>query len=133
LIELVGMAKGKEAEKLAYGQLISGKAWEMMQKIIKAQRGSPNVRSEDLKLAKIAHDIHAEKTGIVKHIDMKAVNVAARTLGSPVDLEAGLYLHKKLGDAVKKGEVLYTMYANDTSKINLTKEYLNEKKMYTIA
>ncbi len=132
VIELVGLAKGKEAKKLAYGQLISGKAWEMMQKIIKAQHGTPEVQSEKLGLAKIQYDVHAEKTGKVKHIDMKAVNVAARTLGSPMDLEAGLYLHKKLGDTVKKWEVLYTMYANDDGKIDLTKAYLNKKKMYLI-
>ncbi|MEI7920207.1 MAG: hypothetical protein WCH65_09005 [bacterium] len=65
-------------------------------------------------------------------MNMKVVNIAARTLGSPLDLQAGLYLHKKLGDTVKKGEVLYTMYANDHNKINLTEELLNEQKMYLI-
>ncbi len=50
IIELVGIAKGKDAEKLAYGQLISGKAWAMMQKIISAQGGDPKVKSEGLKL-----------------------------------------------------------------------------------
>ncbi len=132
VIELVGMAKGKEAEKLAYGQLISGKAWEKMQKIIIAQHGNPNITSEDLKLAKIRHDIHAETSGKVKNIDMKMVNTVARTLGSPLDLQAWLYLSKKLGDTVKKGEILYTMYANDESKIRLAKEQLREKKMYNI-
>lgn len=133
IIELVGMAKGKDAEKLAYGQLISGKARAMMQKIITAQHGDPKVVSEKLKFAKIQKDIVAEKSGKVKEIDMKVVNVAARTLGSPLDLQAWLYLHKKLGDAVKKGEVIYTMYANDESKIRLTKEFLDEKKMYIIS
>ncbi len=133
IIELVGMAKGKEAEKLAYGQLISGKARAMMQKIIGAQHGDPKVLSETLKLAKIQKNIVAEKSGTVKNIDMKIVNVATRTLGSPLDLQAWLYLHKKLGDSVKKGEVMYTMYANDESKIRLTKEFLDEKKMYNIA
>jgi thymidine phosphorylase len=133
IIELVGMAKGKQAEKLAYGQLISGKARAMMQKIIKAQRGNPNVKSESLKPAKIQHDIHAEKSGKVKNIDLKAVNVTARTLGAPLDLKAGVYLYKKLGDTVKKGEVIYTLYASDDSKITLAKEQLNHKKMYTIA
>ena len=133
IIELVGLAKGKAAQKLAYGQLISGKARTMMQKIIKAQRGNPNIPSEGLKLAKITHDIHAEKSGKVTAIDMKAVNVTARTLGAPLDLQAGLYLHKKLGDTVKKGEVLYTMYVNDEGKIRLAKEFLDGKKMYVIA
>ena len=64
---------------------------------------------------------------------MKIVNVTARTLGSPLDLQAGLYLHKKLGETVKKGEPIFTMYANDSSKIRLTREFLDEKKMYLIA
>lgn len=132
IIELVGMAKGKEAEKLAYGQLISWQVRKMMQKIIKAQNGNPNVQSEGLELAKIQHDMYAEKSGKIKNIDMKVVNLTARTLGSPLDLQAGLYLHKKLGDTVKKGEVLYTMYANDESKIRLAKELLDDKKMYEI-
>lgn len=133
IIELVGMAKWKEAEKLAYGQLISGKARAMMQRIIAAQHGDPKVYSETLKLATIQKDIVAEKSWIVKEIDMKVVNMVARTLGSPLDLQTGLYLHKKLGDTVKKGEILYTMYANDESKIRLAKEFLDEKKMYSIA
>ncbi|MEI7558164.1 MAG: hypothetical protein WCJ45_05060 [bacterium] len=62
IIELVGMAKGKDALKLAYGQLISGKAWAMMQKIISAQHGEPNVVSEKLPLAKIQRDVIAEKS-----------------------------------------------------------------------
>ena len=103
-----------------------------MQKIITAQHGDPKVVSEDLKLAKIQRNIVAEKSGKVKDIDMKVVNVVARTLGSPLDLQAGLYLHKKLGDSVKKGEIIYTLYANDENKIRLAKEFLDEKKMYGI-
>jgi thymidine phosphorylase len=132
VIEMVGMAKWKAAEKLAYGQLISGKAWTMMQQIIKEQHGDPKVTSEWLELASIQKDILATKSWKISHIDMKAVNVAARTLGSPLDLQAWLYLHKKLGDTIKKWEVLYTMYANDESKIRLTKEFLEDKKMYII-
>ena len=132
VIEMVGMAKGKAAEKLAYGQLISGKAWTMMQKIITAQHGNPKVMSESLPLAKIQKQVQASKTGKIHHIDLKAVNVAARTLWSPLDLQAWLYLHKKLGDTVKKWEVLYTMYANDESKITLAQEYLTQNTMYVI-
>jgi len=132
LIELVGLAKGKEAEKLAYGQLISGKARAMMQKIIKTQNGNPDVYSEKLKLAKIQYDIHAEKNGKVQHIDMKVLNTVARTLGAPLDLKAGLYLHKKLWEVVKKGETIYTLYASDETKIKLAKEILDKQKMYKI-
>lgn len=132
IIELVGMAKGKEAEKLAYSQLVSWKARKMMQKIIKAQRGDPKVESESMKLSKIHYDVIAKTSGKIKNIDLKAVNTTARTLGAPLDLQAGLYLYKKTGDTIKKGEKIYTMYANDEGKIRLAKEQLKHKKMYTI-
>ena len=103
IIELVGMAKGKEALKLAYGQLVSGEARKKMQRIIKAQHGkNPNIKSEELELAPKTKDVLAKKDGTVSVIDMKILNIAARTLGSPVDLHAGIYLHHKLGEKVKK-------------------------------
>jgi AMP phosphorylase len=89
IIELVGMAKGKAAEKMALEQLKSGKAWAKMQEIIKAQHGkNPNIKSEELQLAKIKKEIKAEKNGKVKSIDMKVLNSAARALGSPIELQA---------------------------------------------
>ncbi|MFA7718111.1 MAG: hypothetical protein WC875_05330, partial [Candidatus Absconditabacterales bacterium] len=133
IIELVGLAKGKEAQKLAYGQLISGKAWEMMQKIIKVQHGkNPNITSEELILAPSSRDIQAKINGKVQYIDMKILNALARSLGSPLDLQAGIYLHKKLNDDVKKGEIIYTLYANDQSKIDLALDTLADQKIYEI-
>ena len=89
IIELVGLAKGKAAEKMALDQLKSGKAWAKMQEIIKAQHGkNPNIKSEELQLAKIKKEVKAEKDGKVKSIDMKVLNAAARALGSPIDLQA---------------------------------------------
>jgi thymidine phosphorylase len=68
-----------------------------MQKIIKVQRGkNPNIKSEELELAPKSKDILARRDGKVTAIDMKVLNVAARTLGSPLDLHAGIYLHHKL-------------------------------------
>ena len=133
IIELVGMAKGKEAYKLAYGQLISWAAWKMMQKIISAQHGDATIQSEKLKLAKNSKDIFADTTGKVYDIDMKALNLLARTLGAPLDLKAGVYLHYKLGASVKKWEKLFTIYADEEDKIDLAIQFLKEKKIYIIS
>jgi len=89
IIELVGMAKGKAADELALDTLKSGKARKKMQEIIKGQNGkNPNIKSEQLELAKVRKEIKAEKDGRVKSIDMKVLNVVARTLGAPIDLKA---------------------------------------------
>jgi thymidine phosphorylase len=55
----------------------------------------------------------------------------ARCAGAPKDPEAGMYLFKKIGDKVKKGEPLYTIYANLQERLDYTNEYpLN--KVYDI-
>ncbi|MDR2190424.1 MAG: hypothetical protein LBP53_04475 [Candidatus Peribacteria bacterium] len=132
LIENVGLAKGKKARALAEKQLKSGAARKMMQKIITAQNGNPDVHSEGLTLGKYTFEIVAETSGKVKSIDLHNVNQIARRLGCPVVNEAGMYLHKKLGNKVEKGEVLYTMYANDKPKIELAKEQEKLKPAFTI-
>lgn len=62
LILLCGMRKTmKEAEKLAKETLVSGEAWKKMQEIIKTQRGeNPHIRSEELELGKITHEVKAD-------------------------------------------------------------------------
>lgn len=133
IIELVGMAKGKKAYELAYEELKSGRAWKKMQSIIKAQWGkTPNIKSEELKLWNLSKEIKAEKDWKVKTIDMKLVNVVTRALGAPIDDQGWLYLNKKTGDKVKKGDIIYTMYANQQNKINLALEILEGNKMYEI-
>ena len=117
LIEIVGKAQGDDAIALAKKQLESGEARKMMQKIIKAQGGNPDINSEALTLGKESFDIVAPKSGKVTAIDLHNINYIARHLGCPAINEAGLYLYKKIGDEVKEGEVLYTIYANDPAKL----------------
>ncbi len=133
IIELVGMAKGKKAYEIAYQQLKSGAAWKKMQEIIKAQGGkNPHIKSEDLELAKFKKEVKAEKDGTIKAIDMKLINLTTRALGAPIDDQGGLYLCKKLGDKVKKNDIIYVMYANQQNKIDMALESLKGKKMYEI-
>ena len=49
-----------------------------------------------------------EKCGIASVL----LGAGRETKDSPVDLSAGILLHKKTGDTVKKGELLATMYAS---------------------
>lgn len=117
IIEEVGLAKGKEAVKLATHQLVSWAAWEKMQAIIQAQGGNPEVNSEALPLGKHTFDIIAEKDWVLKIIDLHDINAICRKLGCPVIDQAGLYLYKKTGDKIKKGEVICKLYAQDEVKL----------------
>ena len=117
IIEEVGLAKGKEAVKIATHQLVSWAAWEKMQAIIKAQGGNPEVNSESLPLWTHTFDVIAEKDWVLKMIDLHDINAVCRKLGCPVIDQAGLYLYKKTGDKIKKGEVICKLYAQDEVKL----------------
>lgn len=126
LIEMVGLAKGKVAYKLAKEQLTSGKARAKMQEIIQVQRGNPEITSEALELWKATQEMLAEKDGKVTAINLHDVNLISRKLGCPIIDEAGMYLHKKIGDPVKKGEPLCTLYADDETKLGFGVERFKE-------
>ena len=124
IIEIVGLAKGKkDAERIARKQLESWEARKMMQKIIKAQNGrNPDIRSEDLKPWIFTKEILADCDGKIKKVDLHNVNHIARRLGCPAIDEAGIYISKRLGDKVKKWDVLFTMYSTSEAKIDLALE-----------
>jgi thymidine phosphorylase len=99
----------------------------MMQKIIKAQNGrNPDIQSEDLKPWIFTKEILAEKDGKVKNVDLHNINHIARRLGCPAIDEAGIYISKRLGDKVKKWDVLFTMYSTAQNKIDLALEQNKE-------
>ena len=127
IIEIVWLAKGKEAEKLARKQLTSWAARKKMQEIIKAQNWNPNVNSEDLKLGIFTKEVLANKDGKITKVDLHNVNHIARRLGCPAIDEAWIYLSKRLWDKVKKWDVLFTMYATAENKIDLALQQNEEE------
>ena len=120
------------AKKKVLDSLNSGKAYEKMKEIIKAQKGHI-FRPEQLKLAKFNKNIHSTRSGIVKEINNKDVSKIARTAGAPVDKKAGIYLNKKLRDKVKKDELLFTVYASSQKRLNYALELVKERNPYVIS
>ena len=134
IIEMVGLTKWrKDSEHLAKRQLESWAAWKMMQQIIKAQNGkNPDIKSEDLKPWIFTKEVLADADGKIKKVDLHNINHIARRLGCPAIDEAGIYLSKRLGDKVKKWDVLFTMYATAENKIDLALEQNAENPAMTI-
>ncbi|MCL5970467.1 MAG: thymidine phosphorylase [Patescibacteria group bacterium] len=97
--------------------LKSGLAFKKMQEIIEAQKGNPNIDSEDLRPGKFSVDVIARNNGIVSKINSFNATIITKILGAPKDKAAGIYLHKKIGEKVKKSDTIYTLYS--TSKYNL--------------
>ena len=132
LIDNIGLVKGKGAMNLAKNQLETWAAWKKMQEIIEAQGGNPNIDSESLELGKFTYDIIAKSNGTMKSMDLHDVNAICRKLGCPIIDPAGMYLYKKVGNSIKKGDVIATLYANDETSLKAWIERLNERSPFVI-
>ncbi|WP_372912313.1 AMP phosphorylase [Salinigranum sp.] len=97
--------------------LDSGAARERFQRIVAAQGGDPDVSPGDLAVGRHTQVVHADRAGIVTHIDNRLVNDLARRAGAPRDHGAGVDLHCRVGDAVETGEPLCTVHAEVSAKL----------------
>ena len=132
LLKLAGRAKGSQANRQALECLTSGRAWKQMQKIIEAQGGRPNIDSEDIKIGRITHQVKAEESGSVRMIDNKALGWINRSLGNPTIKQAGIYLHRLVGETVEKGDTLFTIYATSQARLKYALDALKKNKIYHI-
>lgn len=116
----------RQARKKALEVLRSGKAWEQFQNIVKAQ-GKKRLpkRGEHIFAVK------SGKSGTIYEIKNKLIATIARTAGAPKDPGAGVIINKKLRQKVKKGDLLFTVIAENKTRIGYVKK-LNYKDAYTI-
>jgi putative thymidine phosphorylase len=104
--------------------LSSGQAMAKMREIIEAQGGDPLVKSTDLLPGKHSYDYPSPQSGTIEGINSKNATVIAKILGAPAQKKAGIYLHKKIGETVKKDEILFTLYSEDIHLLSEAKDSL---------
>lgn len=124
----------EEARAMLERAIADGSALESFKVFLAAQGGDASVvdRPEELPQAKYTFELEAKEDGYVSEIVADEVGTAAMILGagratkdSVIDLAAGLMLRKKIGDQVKKGESLVTIYSN-FEDVSAVKEKLYE-------
>lgn len=111
----------EEARHMLEQAMKDGSALQTFKTFLAAQGGDASVVDDPSKLpqAKYVIELEAKEDGYVSEIVADAVGTAAMWLGagratkeSTIDLAVGLVLRKKVGNAVKKGESLVTIYSN---------------------
>jgi pyrimidine-nucleoside phosphorylase len=126
-------------EKL-YQTIEDKSALNKFAEFIKAQGGDPAPIYDTslLPQASIIEEILSEEEGYVDHIITDEIGIVSLILGggretkeSEIDLAVGLVLHKKVGDYVKKGESLATIYANDKAKLEAAKDRFKGTYFFT--
>ena len=118
LFEMAGLARKGLGRDLAEEYVNSGKALAKFKEIIEAQGGNPNIKPEEIPLGKYTHDVTIENEGYLTRISNKAIAKIARALGCPSKKTSGIYLHKKQGEFVSKGDVVMTFYADREADID---------------
>ena len=78
--------------------------------------GERNTDPEKIKLGKFKFDVKAKKAGKIVAIKNRSISKIARVAGAPDYAGAGIYIHKHVGDEVKKGEAIFTVYCRNKDK-----------------
>jgi thymidine phosphorylase len=101
--------------------LKSGRAMDTWRAMIRAQGGDPTA---PLAQAAEIEQIRATTTGYVSTVDAMRIGVAAWRLGAgrarkehPVSAAAGVVLHRKPGERVRKGDILYELRTDDPARL----------------
>ncbi|PFK30787.1 pyrimidine-nucleoside phosphorylase [Bacillus cereus] len=111
----------EEAREMLKEVMKNGKAIEKFKEFLSNQGGDSSIvdHPEKLPQAKYVIDVPAKTSGVVSNIVADEIGIAAMLLGAgratkedEIDLAVGLMLRKKVGEAVKEGETLVTIYAN---------------------
>lgn len=120
-----GVCRGAAAaERRLQQALSSGEARRTAARFIRAQGGDARVVEEPDRLprAKRVSRLRAPRDGFVVDLDALAVGRLAMELGAgrataedSIDPTVGIVLHRRPGDAVKKGEVLAELHVGDRS------------------
>ena len=121
MFELLGK---KDGYSLAKKNLESGKAEQKMREIIAVQGGNSKILPEDIPIGKHLMSIRSEKSGHVLWMENRIIVEIGRAAGAPKDKGAGIVFNKKLGEDVKKGDLLYTVYAEKSYKLDRVKAIL---------
>lgn len=119
LLEMGGAAPRDRGKEVALETLRNGKALEKMKQIIEAQGGDPKITSDDIHIGQYTADIFASADGYVIEFDNKWIIEIARLAGAPHDKGAGVAIHKKMGEQVKKGDSILTIYAEKEFKLDI--------------
>ncbi|MBQ1076294.1 thymidine phosphorylase [Micromonospora sp. C31] len=101
--------------------LRDGRAMDSWRAMIRAQGGDPDAA---MPTANEVEVVRAEADGYVAAVDAYAMGVAAWRLGAgrarkedPVSVPAGVVLHRRPGEAVRAGDPLYELRAQDAARI----------------
>ena len=124
-----------EGEKIAWQIIKNGAAFEKFFEIVKAQGGNVNYIKNPEKYPKPNYKriIKSPLNGYLKSVNTFELGMAAVELGAgrlrkedKIDPKAGIIFNYKIGDKIKKGDVIAEIFSeNKKSILNVEKRFIN--------
>jgi len=121
LISLAKKVTMSEAEEMVDEVIRNKKAYNKFLEFVRFQGGD----IKKLKIDAKVKVVKAEKAGILKTINAEKIGMLSLKLGAgkindkqKIDYSAGVKLYKNVGDKVKVGEILATLYTNKNIKLS---------------
>lgn len=140
---MLSMGKGisyEAGKKLAEETLACGAALEKFKEMVVAQGGDVSYieNPEQFEKAAVSGELLAARDGVIGAMNTEGIGITAGLLGagretkeSTIDFSAGIYMRKKLGDRIKKGDVIATLYAADKDRLKNALAYM--ETCYTVS
>ena len=126
MLKLSGKGQDIEENKnLMREAVLSGKAYKKFEELVKNQGGDISYiqNPEKFEKAKFVKRVESTYEGYVEEIPAEEFGKLASFLGAgrmkkedDIDFSVGIVLNKKVGEYVKKGDTLFTVFANDEEK-----------------
>jgi pyrimidine-nucleoside phosphorylase len=127
MLAMGGLANNEKLGKqMAEAALASGKAFSRFRDLIQAQGGDVKYvdHPDYFDRTRFIQGVESPHSGYLAAINAKDVGEATVLLGcgrackgDPIDYSVGVIVHHKVGDKVTKGDVLFTLHANDEDKL----------------
>lgn len=135
ILKLAGKGEDIKKNKIEIENCVnSGKAYKKFVELIQRQGGDISYceNTEKFEKAKYEENITFEE-GYISKIDAEKIGKIACYLGAgrikkedKIDMSAGIIVNKKVGDYIKKEDIVATLYSNSKEKIEEAKEMIKQ-------
>lgn len=127
MIRIGGQAESFEEGKETARQVLSdGRALEKFRQMVRCQGGDDRIIEEPERMgsSRYSRDVLAGRTGFIAEMAAQEIGRASQHLGAgrlrkedEIDFTAGIRMHVRIGDFVKEGDVLATLYGADSRRL----------------
>ncbi len=136
ILKLAGKGENLGENKQKIEDCISSSlAYKKFLELVEKQGGDTSYCEDTSKFEKAKYEMNiiSEQEGYLQEVKASFIGKAACLLGAgrlkkedSIDMSAGIILHHKVGDMVKKGDIIATLYTNQENKLQEAKSMIEE-------